>query len=255
MVRAAAAAALRFADPEDRASLDALRAALKDRALRVRVEAAGALARLTPAAPELPAVLIAGLEMDRERSATRYPAAKYLCRLGPRAKDAVPALIKLVKGGRLSPGYVDEIGQAVQALGKIGPGAKDAIPVLIDKLPSDRSHPNWPNNHGYITEHDNPVAVALARIGPAAIPDLVRALKEDKDSHRRVGAVIALGYLGPAGKDALPELEAALKKARGKDNDWDEDWWHLAESALEKAIANIRNPKAVPPDDPWPEKD
>jgi len=47
-----------------------------------------------------------------------------------------------------------------------------------------------------------------------------------------------------------------LKRARDpKENDWSEDGWHLGVSALEKAIANIRNPKAHPPADPWPNRD
>jgi HEAT repeat protein len=243
--------ALRSADPKGPGVLPALREALKDEQLPVRVEAAGTLARFTPEDPELPAILIEGLAVEKESWGTRYPAARHLSRLGPRAKDAIPALITLAKRGKLSLSYIDENSYVVLALGKIGPDARDAVPVLIAKLPEDRSHPNWPNSHGYITEHDNPVAVSLARIGPAAIPELVRTLKEGKDDHQRVGAVIALGYLGPAGKDALPELEAALKKANSDQNDWGEDWWHLGVSALKKAIANIRNPKAHPPDDPW----
>jgi WD40 repeat protein/HEAT repeat protein len=255
-VRAASAAALRSVDSKAPGAMAALRGALDDKSMLVRVEAAGALARLTPDAPELPGVLIVGLEVEKERSATRFSAARHLCRLGPRSKEAVPALIALARQGTLSQGVIDETAYVVQALGKIGPAAKDAVPVLIEKLPSDRSHSNWPNDHGYIAEHDNPVAVALARIGPAAIPELVRTLKESKDDHQRVGAVIAVGYLGPAGKEALAELEAALKKAEGADtNDWGEDWRRLGVSALKKATANIRNPNAQPPADPWQEQE
>jgi WD40 repeat protein/HEAT repeat protein len=254
-VRAAAARALRSVDKASGA-IAVLRGALDDKSMLVRVEAAGALARLTPDAPELPGVLIAGLEVEKERSATRYAAAHYLWRLGPRSEAAAPALIALARRARVGLGYIDETSYAIQALGKIGPAAKDAVPVLIEKLPSDRSHPNWPNDHDYIAENDNPVAVALARIGPAAIPELLHTLKESKDDHQRIGAVIALGYLGPAGKDALPHLEAAMKRAMDPHaNDWGEDWHHLAVSALEKAIANIRNLKAQPPADPWPDRD
>jgi WD40 repeat protein/HEAT repeat protein len=256
MVRTASAAALRTIDPKTTGVVPALRSALNDKHPLVRISAAGTLIRHTPDAPDLVAILIAGLEPDKEQSPTRYLAARYLFRLGVRATDAVPALIAIVKRGRPNLGSVDETAYAIQALGKIGPAAKDAISVLIEKLPVDRSHPNWPNEHGYISEFDNPVAVALARIGAATIPELVRTLKEGKDDHQRIGAVIALGYLGPAGKEALPELEAALKKARDpKLNDWGEDGWHLGVSALEKAIANIRNPKAQPPADPWQDRD
>jgi WD40 repeat protein/HEAT repeat protein len=255
-VRAAAAAALRSADLKDSAVLAALRVALGDKQPLVRVEVAGTVARIVPDDPELPGILIAELEPARDRSETRYSAVRHLLRLGPRAQDAVPGLIELVKKGQLGRGYRDETAYAVQILGKIGPAAKEAIPVLIDKLPTDESHPNWPNEHGYITEHGNPVAVALSRIGPAIIPDLLRTLKEGKDDHQRIGAVIALGYLGPSGKEALPELEAALKKANdSKKNDWSKDLWHLGVSALKKAIANIRNPDAKPPADPWPISD
>jgi HEAT repeat protein len=53
-------------------------------------------------------------------------------------------------------------------------------------------------------------ANALVRIGPAAVPALIEALK-DKDRNVRRAAALALGKIGPATKDAVPALIEALK--------------------------------------------
>jgi len=90
-------------------------------------------------------------------------------------------------------------------MGRIGPGAKEAIPVLIDKLAEDEG-----NDH-------HPVATALARIGPDALPELRRVFRESKHAAQRVAAIHALGYLGAAARQAVPDLEAALKEVQDKD--------------------------------------
>src|SRR5262249_22722176 len=65
-------------------------------------------------------------------------------------------------------GFGTESWWAVRTMGRIGPGAKEAIPVLIDKLAEDEG-----NDH-------HPVATALARIGPDALPELRRVFRESK---------------------------------------------------------------------------
>ncbi len=65
-------------------------------------------------------------------------------------------------------------------------------------------------------------AFALGRIGPAAVPALIAALK-DKDRQVRWYAASALGRIGPAAKEAVPALEAAAR-----------DGLRAAESALRK---------------------
>ncbi len=68
-------------------------------------------------------------------------------------------------------------------------------------------------------------AFALGKIGPAAkeaVPALIAALK-DEDKDVRVYAASALGHIGPAAKEAVPALEAAAR-----------DGVRGAESALKK---------------------
>ena len=54
------------------------------------------------------------------------------------------------------------------------------------------------------------VAIALVKIGPAAVPALIGALK-DKDGYVRQSAAYALGRIGPVAKDAVPALQAITK--------------------------------------------
>lgn len=54
------------------------------------------------------------------------------------------------------------------------------------------------------------LAVALAKIGPAAVEPLTAALK-DANADRRAGAAYALGQIGPAARPALPALLDLLK--------------------------------------------
>src|SRR5262249_30913902 len=59
----------------------------------------------------------------------RVEAAQAIEKIGPAAKDAVPALIQTLKDN--DP---DVREGAARALGEIGPGAKDAVPALVDAL-------------------------------------------------------------------------------------------------------------------------
>jgi HEAT repeat protein len=54
-------------------------------------------------------------------------------------------------------------------------------------------------------------ADALGRIGPAAVPDLVKTL-DDPDARMRAGAVRALGAIGRPAKKAVPALERLSEK-------------------------------------------
>ena len=88
-----------------------------------------------------------------------------LSRLGPEARDAVPALITCLQGETL----VRE--NAALALGAIGPDAKEAVPALIRLL----SDPEWTVRRQ--------AATALGQIGPDA-KEAVNALdklRNDKD--------------------------------------------------------------------------
>jgi HEAT repeat protein len=139
--------------------------------------------------------------------ATRRDASYYLMKLGPKAKDALPVLIKA-----LDDQDKQVWSNSVSAIAAIGPEAKEAIPALIDDLDSKRGRGQrgFDKNQALVRS-----AYALTRIGPAAIPPLIQALGGD-DTPLRAGAAKALGGMGPAAKEAIPALISNLKHA---DND------------------------------------
>ncbi len=82
------------------------------------------------------------------------------------------------------------------ALGVMGPAAKDAIPTLAEL--------------GRDPRVCGDAALALSRVGPAAIPALTELLKEQND-RVRADAAWALGMIGPAAREAIPTLAGMLK--------------------------------------------
>jgi HEAT repeat protein len=138
---------------------------------------------------------------------TKRDASYHLMRLGPKAKDALPALIKA-----LDDPDKQVWANSLSAIAAIGPDAKEAIPALIEDLDSKRGR-----GQRYFDRNQTLFrsAYALTRIGPAAIPPLIQALGAD-DSALRAGAAKALGGMGPGAKEAIPALMSNLKHG---DND------------------------------------
>ena len=60
----------------------------------------------------------------------RMSALDLVGEIGPDAKEAVPALIKVLKRAK----HVQIRHTAAETLGKVGPNAKEAIPALIEAL-------------------------------------------------------------------------------------------------------------------------
>ena len=121
---------------------------------------------------------IAGLKSDDSK--TRFWAAVALSSMGPRAKDAVPALID-----RLQDQDFGNRQAVAHALGSIGPSADAAVPPLLRTLKDDQSE--------FVSQS---IAQALGGIGtPAAVAALVEAL-DHQDSHVRCMAAISLKVLG-----------------------------------------------------------
>ena len=83
-------------------------------------------------------------------------------RIGPKAKDAVPALTNLLEldGSAISR-------NAVEALGSIGPDAKEAVPRLIRVLEWRAKHSKPYSSNSTIAE-TIAVVETLGKIGPAA---------------------------------------------------------------------------------------
>ncbi len=136
-----------------------------------------------------------------------------LCAIGTGAKDAVPALIDLMKDDPLS---------AAMALGGIGPEANAALGPLTDELKSGRYNGK------------TIFASALWKIGQRAelvVPVLLEVLKEESAGIRR-DAVRVLAQVGPPAKAAVPALLLAMR---------DKDRWvrRLSADALRRIDPSI----------------
>jgi hypothetical protein len=102
----------------------------------------------------------------------RLYALQQLYAIGPDAAEAVPILTRVLKDPN-----AELRGRAADALRDIGPAAADAVPALAEALKDATLR--WR------------AAVALQRIGPAAVPALTEALK-DQDALVRSLAADAL---------------------------------------------------------------
>jgi HEAT repeat protein len=108
--------------------------------------------------------------------------------LGALGKPAVPFLLGVIRGGKLSRRRF-----ALWALGRIGPEAESAVGVLIELLQTS-------------DEALHPLArEALANIGLAAIPQLLACLKDSLNQQIGVQALERMGVL------AVPDLLEALQ--------------------------------------------
>ncbi|MCI0465290.1 MAG: HEAT repeat domain-containing protein [Gemmataceae bacterium] len=89
--------------------------------------------------------------------------------------------------------------KAAEQLGFYGTAAKASVRPLMVLMRDDPD-----------TAVANMAAVSLARIGPAALPALIKGLQDGRQPVRQ-RAAWALSKFGPEGKQAVPELLVALK--------------------------------------------
>jgi HEAT repeat protein len=163
---------------------------------------------------------------------SRIYAARALGRIGPGAKDAAPALSKL-----LAEDDVDLRHEVLIALAAIGSDAAAAVPALVESLKrNDATLPLTCYALGKIGPAATPAvtqlqsfldrpdawlrvsaSVALVRIRPddrataqKALPILSRGLADEQE-HVRLECAIALVELGAAAKSAVPSLRMALE--------------------------------------------
>jgi HEAT repeat protein len=192
--RSLAAAALGTLGPRARAAVEALRVALDDEDLRVRVLAAEALWHIER---QVNTRLLLTLAQGEDRGYGRS-SMRVWKELGTEAQAAVPGVLQALR----SP---DETIRrcATIALGHLGETllAKEAVWALVARL----------NDSSIAVRRD--AALALGRMGPkasAAVPLLIEALRDmDRDTH--LAAASALGDIGPAASTAVPHLGRAVK--------------------------------------------
>jgi CubicO group peptidase (beta-lactamase class C family) len=203
---------------------------MKDRHSSLRAALALTLALALAVLPAVARAQVGPAEVKRGISGLRDPdsdvrrdAAEALARLGPRAVEAVPALVAALKDpdmgvrwhsaaalGTMGTGAVEPLVQALRgadpmaregaalALGSMGPGAGGALHPLVDALRDPDAS---------VREK---AAEALGMLGPgaaAAAPALVRLLS-DTDPYVEGKTAEALGRIG---REVVPALTLALQ--------------------------------------------
>jgi HEAT repeat protein len=239
-VRAKAADGLAEAGAGARQAIPLLLVALKDANAKVRRRAAAALGSIRSDAKTVIPALVAALndmtssDDPREGSAADS-AIIALGDFGPAARDAVPALMDLVRSrketgtrclGLASLGRIKsdlrrvvpfllqvleddkEVllrASAAYALGDIGPDAKVVLPALRKALKCEGV-----KNLDLEKAISAGVLHSIGKMGAdakPAVPDIVAIFMDEKKSREiRSSAVMAVVAIGPAAKEAVPKL-------------------------------------------------
>ncbi|MGE0710024.1 MAG: HEAT repeat domain-containing protein [Planctomycetota bacterium] len=206
--------------------------ASRGRHAALRGQAIGNLAKLGPKA-EMAIPLLVNLLNDRDVSVATS-AASALGKLGQDSKPAIKGLINAVTSGR----DVELRRCAAEALGVIGPNADAGVPALMAALGHESAdlRRDAAGAMGLLgkkaEEKAQPALLELlgdpdARVKVAAATSLGRLGNKDPRLVGMLGATVspsskavlparqaaaeALGKLGPAAKDAVPSLAAALR--------------------------------------------
>ena len=167
------------------------------------------LVQIDPDGTECAPVLIEALKhKDLEIVDT---AAKCLALLGPREKDAIPALAKTLTRDFQKQFYneYDPQVSAARALRCIGPRATSVIPVLIGAL-NYRYKIMGPGRDYYAAKAAAEVLGSFGADAKAAIPSLIKMVRTREDEHENWplyrADILALGQIRPEAKAAVPVL-------------------------------------------------
>ncbi len=169
---------------EAKAGLPVLSDALKSGSPELTQAACQTAARIGPEAQKLGSELAAALALPD--SAVRKEVLAALRKVGP-VKQTVPALARVLQEKD------SEVRQEVLAvLETLGKDARPAVEALLQLFAEEK-------------DLQKKITAVLAKIGKDAVPDLVKAMN-DQNPAIRLGAVQALGEMGPAAKTAYRYL-------------------------------------------------
>lgn len=184
---------------EDRPdAIAALAATVGDPVPEVSGEALDALAGMGAAAgAALPRVV---KRLDDSEPGLRLKSARAVWRISGQAERALPVLTAALTDGGAR-------WQAALILGGMGAAAEPAIPALLEAMTREIVHRP--------ARTPASCAQALARIGPATVPGLVRLL-EHEDLAVRASAAYALAAQGAAAAPAVPGLCRLLDAGDGE---------------------------------------
>jgi hypothetical protein len=218
-VRRFAITALEILESEARAAVPELLRAINDRDPFVAGYGCKLSAALCPEQPGLASAL--GRALRSKEATVRAAAADALGCLGAAGRPAVVGLLEGVQdpfpGVRAS---------SITALLKLEADPKLLVPTLVALLPAER---------------DAAVVQAAVRYFQAqaarpqqVVPALVGMLKDGDP--RCTGAILALGALGPAARDALPALKHLEKNATGERGKMIETTVHAIDTPATAAV-------------------
>jgi HEAT repeat protein len=137
--------------------------------------------------------------LRHNESTVRKATAEVLGRLGPKAREAIPALLRAACDidaavRRAAAAALDQIDSDWPT----DPGATAAVPALIKEMGR-----RWP-------DISQAASLLLSRIGRAAVPELARALADGASDRRQVFVAQTLGRIGPDAAPAVAALAQAL---------------------------------------------
>jgi HEAT repeat protein len=192
-VRPMAVLALGKIGTNSEAVLPVLIKVLSDADKEVRAAAVDAVMEIGPEAGAAVPAVVSAVTDEASRGWVIYDM---LDKIGPAPKDAVPALVDALKSRNKN---VCEC--AAEALGQMGRAAKDAVPALKELLAGPDAR---------IAGVVAPAALFRITADAEVLTTLCQALKHD-DLDVRMGAIKAIGEIGPAAGAAVPHLMEALR--------------------------------------------
>jgi RNA polymerase sigma factor (sigma-70 family) len=265
--------ALQWIDPKGQTAVPAALAALKDKRVEVRRNAAFTLftfdktkARLAvgefaEALNRINEFYLASSAAagGRSRSVAEV-AATALGEIGPEAREAIPALVTALLSApdRDSQPVPMSVTPFVAALKKVDPEGTVAVPLLVKKLEDKNAQARLrasmmlgqyaaKSASALSTliplireEKDRSVALqhietigAMGSAASPAVPTLLDVVKHVRDIGNKAAAVSALGEIGSAAREAVPLLTEIVKKGNTGRAEWNE-LVDLARKALKK---------------------
>jgi HEAT repeat protein len=155
-----------------------------------------------PAAKEaLPALLKLAKDKSRENKLRSLALWALACVGGATNPDILPTLIAALEDSKQSALHVG----AAEGVGELGPAGKAGVTALISLLDVQKA-----GRYEYPGDALAEFAWALAKIGPdakEALPQLVKIVQDKKaPEFARPYAIKALGGIGPAAKGAIPAV-------------------------------------------------
>jgi len=159
-----------------------------------RLRAAALIRRIGPAAKEAVPALAEAL--SDEDPIVRSEVLFALGAIGPDAAEAVPQITKALDDEEVKVAYA-----ACYALGQIGPSAMEAKPALHEAMESEDEF--LPMAAAWAVAQIHPDCPETA---PKSVPLLIKALDEP-DAMTRIHACESLECLGPLAKDAVEGLD------------------------------------------------